>query len=92
MLIGSKPIACSAVESHPSGESTTSQPMVRTRKFVQNGTSTSASSRPFMFAGAFSAIQYAIGAPTMKHSSVPKMPIHSVFVNVPRNVGVNTSA
>ena len=44
------------------------------------------------YGGAFTAIQYATGSPIRKHSTVPAMPTHSVFWNVAKNVGLNTSA
>ncbi len=65
--------------------------MVRTRKFVQNGTITSASSSPRFDGGAFTAIQYATGPPITRHSTVPRMPIHSVFRKVLKNVGESAS-
>ena len=91
MSSGPSPIPWSSCESQPCGERITCQPIVRTRKLVQNGTSTSAIRMPFMFAGAFTAIQYATGAPITKQIAVPAMPIHSVFRNVSKNVGVSAS-
>ncbi len=41
-----------------------------------------------MFAGAFTAIQYATGAPITRQIAVPATPIRSVFRNVSKNVGV----
>src|SRR6185437_13181131 len=92
MSSGPRPTHFRTVEIHPSGDRMTCQPIVRTRKFVQNGTITRATSRPRFDGAAFVAIQYATGAPMMKQRAVPARPIQSVFWKVAKNVGVSTSA
>ena len=73
-------------ETGPSGASRIRQPIVRIRKLVQNGTITRPSSSPRHFGSTRTASQYAKGKPISRHSSVPRIEICSVFLNVWRNV------
>lgn len=67
------------------------QPIVRTRKLVQNGTITSARNMPRRLGAHFTAIQYATGAPISRHRTVPATPTQSVFWKVAKNVGESAS-
>ena len=63
------------LESGPFGWSRISQPSVRTRKFVQNGTIVSPSSSPRQRGGTLTASQYANGNPISRHRIVPVIEI-----------------
>src|SRR5688572_32145876 len=75
----------------PFGWSRISQPSVRTRKFVQNGTIVRPSSSPRQRGGTLTASQYANGNPMSRQRIVPVIEIRSVPVNTSRKFAENDS-
>ena len=79
-------MALRSPDTGPSGASRIRQPIVRTRKLVQNGTITRPSSSPRHFGFTRTASQYANGNPITRQRNVPRIEICSVFLKVWRNV------
>ncbi len=73
---------CIHCERNPSGESMICQPRVRTRKFVQNGTMTSANASERLAGATLIASQYANGAAMTRQRNVPSSEIRRVAKNV----------